>query len=80
MVFERLVRHSPEPLPGQPLEVRVGVGFGLLMGDLVPRVPCVDRQKVGVELEHVLGRLITFCCAFLYGLQGLLKLSLDRDT
>ncbi len=65
---------------GQPLEVHVGVGFGLLMDDLVPGVLRVDRQKVPVELKHVLSRLITFCRGFLYGLQGLLKLSLDRGA
>jgi hypothetical protein len=79
-VFERLSQHSPGPFPGQPLEVHVGVGFDLLMDDLVPRVPCVDKQKVGVELEHVISRLITFCRGFLYVLQGLLKLSLDRGV
>jgi hypothetical protein len=62
------------------LEVRVGDGFGLLMDNLVLHVPCVDRQKVGIELKHVLSRLITVHPGFLYGLQGLLKLSLDRGT
>ncbi len=65
---------------GQPLEVHVGVGLGLLMDDLVPCVPCVDRQKVGIELKHVLGHLILLGRGFLYGLQGLLKLSLDHGA
>ena len=73
-------QHSPGPFPGQPLEVRVGAGIGLLLDNLDPRVPCVDRQKVDVELEHVLSRLITFCRGFLYVIQGLLKLSLDRGV
>jgi hypothetical protein len=55
IVFKRLARHSPGPFSGQPLEVRVWGSFGLLVNNLVPCVPCVDRQKVGVELEHVLG-------------------------
>ena len=76
-VFELLAQHSPGPFPGQPLEVRVVVGIGLFLDNLVPRVPCVDGQKVGIELEHVLSRLITFGRGFLCGLQGLLKLSLD---
>ena len=59
------------------MEVHIGAGFGLLVDDLVPCLPCVDRQKVGVELNHVLGRIITFPRGFLYDLQGLLKLSLD---
>ncbi len=79
-VFERLARHSPGPFSGQPLEFSAGVGFGLRVDNLVPCVPCIDRQKVGVELKHVLGRLITIRRGFLYGLQGLLKLSLDRGT
>jgi hypothetical protein len=75
-VFERLACHSPGPFSGQPLEVHVGVGFSLLMEDLVSCVPCIDRQKVRVELKHVRDRLITLCRGFRYGLQGLLKLSL----
>ena len=58
---------------GGPCRGRVG----LFLENLVPHVPCVDGQKVGVELEHVLSRLIMFDCGFLCGLQGLLKLSLD---
>ena len=49
----------PGPLPGKSLEVMVGVGLGLLLDDLVPGVPRVDRQKVRIELKHVRGRLIT---------------------
>jgi hypothetical protein len=79
-VLERLERHSPGPFPGQPLEVCVGVGSGLFLDNLVPHVPCVDGQKVDVELEHVLSHLITFGCGFLCDLHGLLKLSLDVNT
>ena len=76
-VFERLGRHSPGPLSGQPLEVCVGVGIGLLLDNLVPRLPCVNRQKVGVELEHVLSHIIMFGRGFHCVLQGLPKLSLE---
>ena len=59
------------------MEVCVGVGIGLFLDNLVPRLPCVNGQKVDIELEHVLSGLITFGLGFLCGLHGLLKLSHD---
>jgi hypothetical protein len=76
-VFKRLVQHPPWPFSGKPLEVCVVVGIGLFLDNRVPCVPCVHRQKVGLDLEHVLSCLIMFSCGFRCSLQGLLELSLD---
>ena len=50
------------------------VGSGLILDDLVPPVPCVDGQKVCVELEHILRRLFTLGCCLICGVHGLLQL------
>ncbi len=61
---------------GQPLEVLVGVSLGLLLEDLVPGIPRIDRQKVRLELKHVCSHLIMLGCGFREGLQGYLEISL----
>ncbi len=58
----------------KPLEVLVGVSLGLFLDDLVSRIPCVNRQKVRIELEHVLGCLITEVHDCLHILNSLLEL------